>query len=290
MLNHRKSVVTFLALPMIVYMFFVIFPLVATFFYSFTNWDGVSQTYPFVGFSNFARLFQDRFFWNALFNNLKWLVTIVIVPTLLGLSLAALLSEELKGGIFFKVVFYLPTVISYMVTGLLWSWVYEPNIGILNLFLKSLGFSGLARAWLADPKIVLIAIAIAASWRQTGFSMVLYLAGLNGIPKDIVESARMDGADGWKLFWKIIFPLLKSSTTVVITFSIIDSFTVFDIIFSMTQGGPYRTSEVLAVYLYKEAFWNYHAGYSSAIAVVLFAIVLIITSIYMKNTVGREGI
>lgn len=285
---NKKTIFSFLLIPTAMYVFFVIQPLVMTFVYSFTDWDGVSTSYSFLGFKNFIKLLHDDFFWNAFFNNLKWLAVMVSCPTLLGLLLASLLSRDLKGAMFFKVIFYLPTVLSYMVTGLLWSWVYEPNIGILNLFLRSVGLNEITKAWLADPATVLFAIAIAATWRQTGFSMVLYLAGLNGVPKDIIESAKIDGATGWRLFWKIIFPLLKSSTAVVITFSLIDSFTVFDIIFTMTQGGPYRQSEVLAVYLYKEAFWNYRAGYASSIAVMLFVIVLIITSVYIRASKEEE--
>jgi len=284
----KKTIFLFLITPLAVYIFFVISPLIMTFMYSFTDWDGVSTQFSFIGIRNFIELFKNSFFWNALSNNIKWLVMMITIPNLLGLFLASILNENVRGGLIFKVIFYLPTVLSYIVTGLLWSWVFEPNIGALNLFLRSVGLRKMVHAWLAEPSTVLFAIAVAAAWRQTGFSMVLYLAGLKGIPEEIVESARIDGAKGLTLFWKIIFPLLKSSTIVVITFSMIDSFTVFDIIFSMTQGGPYRCSEVLAVYLYKEAFWNYNAGYSCAVAVILFTIVLIITTVYMKFSLKGE--
>jgi ABC-type sugar transport system permease subunit len=267
---------------------------------SLTEWDGLSAP-TFIGCENFRMLFfDDDVFITSLINNVKWLFIFLFIPVLLGLSLAMILNKDIAGDKFFKAAIYSPMILSPAVIGLLWSWIYEPAGGLLNTTLSVVGLKGIVAAmmglsksanpgWLSDPDVVLYCIIAAAAWRHTGYVMILYLTGLKGIPGDVIEAAKVDGATGFKLFWHILLPLLKPSTIIVIVVTIIESLRAFDMVNIMTQGGPFNSSNVLANFMYIEAFKNYRMGYGAAIAIVLFFIMFGFIVVYLREVIKSEA-
>lgn len=289
----------FLAVPLLLYFFWVIGPALYTMYLSLTEWDGLSAPI-FIGLDNFRLLFfGDPVFITSLFNNVKWLLIFLIIPVILGLSLAMILNKNIQGEKFFKAAIYSPMILSPAVIGLIWGWIYDPAGGLLNTTLSVIGVKGIIAAlmslskganpgWLSDPDIVLYCIIAAAAWRHTGYVMILYLTGLKGIPGDVIEAAKVDGAKGWTLFWHILLPLLKPATIIVVVVTIIESLRAFDMVNIMTQGGPFNTSNVLANFMYIEAFKNYRMGYGAAIAVVLFIIMFGFIVVYLREVVKSE--
>jgi ABC-type sugar transport system permease subunit len=276
----------FLIPAMILYITWILLPTLYTFYLSLTNWDGVS-TARFIGFANFQRLFtSDRTFIEALINNVRWLVIFITIPPALGLAMAMIFNTEMWGSRFYKLSFYLPLILSLPVIGLVWAWVYNPRLGLINNFLT--GTFGIADppGWLGDRSLAIWCVIIAAVWRQVGYVMVLYLAGLKNVDPTLVDAARVDGANRWNLFRHVIFPLLAPVTTIVVVISIIDSLRAFDLVAIMTRGG--QSTQVLANFMYIEAFNNYRMGYAAAIAVVLFAISMIFILFYLSTVIKDE--
>lgn len=258
----------FLAFPLTLYVLWVIGPAFYTMYLSLTNWDGLSKP-RFVGLENFRTLFDDPVFMTSLMNNVKWLAIFIVIPVCLGLALAMILNKNIRGEKFFKASIYSPMILSPAVIGLIWGWMYDPSGGLINTTLTAVGLKSLTAGWLSDPKLVLYCIIAAAAWRHTGYVMVLYLTGLKGIPGSVIEAARVDGASGWKMFWHILLPMLRPSTIIVVVVTIIDSLRAFDMVNMMTQGGPFNSSNVLANFMYLEAFHNYRMGFGAAVAVIL---------------------
>ncbi|MDY0091888.1 MAG: sugar ABC transporter permease [Candidatus Vecturithrix sp.] len=289
----------FLAVPLLLYFFWVLGPAFYTMYLSLTEWDGLSAPI-FIGFDNFRLLFfDDPVFITSLMNNVKWLLIFLVIPVILGLSLAMILNKNIRGEKFFKAAIYSPMILSPAVIGLIWGWIYDPAGGFLNMTLSFIGIKGIIAAlmglskgaspgWLSDPDIVLYCIIAAAAWRHTGYVMILYLTGLKGIPGDVIEAAKVDGAKGWPLFWHILLPLLKPATIIVVVVTIIESLRAFDMVNIMTQGGPFNTSNVLANFMYMEAFKNYRMGYGAAVAVVLFIIMFGFIVLYLREVVKSE--
>jgi len=275
----------FLLPPLVLYVVWIIAPTFATFYLSLTNWDGVS-TPVYVGLANFEHLFSaDRTFREALVNNVRWLVIFITVPTTMGLGLALIFNTDMKGGRFFKVSFYSPLVLSFAVIGLVWAWLYNPRLGLINALLVGLGVPD-PPGWLGDRELAIWCVIAAAVWRQVGYVMILYLAGLKNIDPNLVEAAIVDGADRWNLFRRVVLPLLAPVTTVVVVISIIDSLRAFDLVAIMTRGG--QSTQVLANFMYMEAFNNYRMGYAGAIAVVLFGISMVFIGFYLSRIVRDE--
>jgi len=276
----------FLALPLLMYSIWVIFPIIQTLYLSFTDWDGVSPELSLIGWDNFKLLFQDPYFKISLWNNIKWLIGFAGISVPLGLLIAMLLDQKFKGSKVYKTLMYLPMTLSFVVIGQIWSWILEPRCGALNSFLGIFGLKSVG--WLSDPNIVTYSLIMAASWRQISYAMVLYLAGLKQVPKELVEAAWVDGANGWKRFIHIILPMLRPATVVAVTVSVIDSLRAFDIVYVLTRGGPFYSSSVMANYMYIMAFNNYRMGYGSAIATVQFLITLGFIVFYMRNVLKKE--
>ena len=275
--------ISFLFIPMGLYTVIVIGPLLYSFYYSFTNWNGFSPVYDFVGFYNFLKVFRDPLFANAIKNTLIWTLSAILLPTLLGLFLALMLDTKIKGSNFYKSIFYLPICLAPVVVGQIWIWIYQPDWGLLNTLLSGFGFEDYTLAWLANPKTSLFAVIIAWSWQQTGLAMVIFLSGLTTIPNNLLEAAEIDGAAKYQKIFKIVIPLLKPSTIVVVALSVINSLKGFDIVYIMTGGGPFHSSDTLAIFMYNESFKKYLMGYGSAISVVLFMITLVIIVFYFRQ-------
>lgn len=278
----------FLAFPLALYILWVIGPAFYTMYLSLTDWDGLSKP-NFIGLENFRVLFDDPVFMKSFINNVKWLVIFIFLPVCLGLALAMILNKNIRGEKFFKAAIYSPMILSPAVIGLIWGWMYDPSGGLINTTLTAVGMKFLTRGWLSDPKLVLYCIIAAAAWRHTGYVMVLYLTGLKGIPLSVIEAAKVDGANGWKLFLYILFPMLKPSTIIVVVVTVIESLRAFDMVNIMTQGGPFNSSNVLANFMYIEAFQNYRMGFGAGIAVILFFIMFIFIVIYLREVIKSEN-
>jgi ABC-type sugar transport system permease subunit len=289
MVRLRRKILPylFLAIPIIIYLVWVIGPMFYTFYLSLTNWDGLTSP-DFIGFRNYERLFTDKVFFLSLTNNMKWLVSFVTVPVVLGLALAMVLNRAVPGEKFFKMSFYMPMVLAMVVSGLIWGWLYHPRGGLINNILIGLGIVEKGPGWLSDRDLALWSIIIVAIWRQVGYVMVLYLAGLKSINPEFLEAAKMDGANDWQVFLKVLLPLLMPVSVIVLVISVIDSLRAFDLVSVMTRGGPANSSSVLANYMYIQAFNNYRMGYAAAIAVILFLISLVFIFIYLWRVMQDE--
>lgn len=281
--NRRKWIFLFSFLPLGIYTIIVIFPLLSSFIYSFTDWNGFQQDFNWVGFDNFAKIFRDKAFANAIENTVIWMIAAVILPVGGGLSIALLLHEGIWGANLYKSVIYLPICLSLAVIGQVWIWIYQPDWGLINTILRMIHLDQFTMAWLANTKTALASVIIAWSWQQVGLAMVIFLAGLTSIPSELTEAAEMDGATYMQSLRHIVVPLLSPATVIVIALSIINSLKSFDIVYMMTQGGPFHTTDTLAMFMYLESFKKYYMGYGSAISVVLFLIAMIIIVFYFRQ-------
>ncbi|MBB4904707.1 carbohydrate ABC transporter permease [Actinophytocola algeriensis] len=276
----------FLLVPLAVEAFWVFWPALQGFWLSLTNWDGVSPP-TFVGFGNFSELLGDPIFRDSALNTLIWLVLFGGLSAVGGLGLALLLQREGKGVGFYRAALFTPVVFSLVATSLIWQALYQPD-GLLNQLLGGLGLESWQHAWLADPDTALYAVLIPALWRQVGYVMVLYLAGLKGIDPSLFEAAKIDGAGRWQQFRFVTWPQLRSVNSVVLSVIIIDSLRSFDVVWSMTKGGPYHSSELLSTYMYAEAFQSLRLGYASALAVVIFVLAFGVIVAYLVRAFRED--
>jgi ABC-type sugar transport system permease subunit len=271
------------------YAVWIVGPTLFTFYMSLTHWDALSPA-RLAGLENYRRLFfHDRAFAEALGNNLRWLAVFFTIPTTLGLGLALALSgRRPQAGVrrLAASAFYTPLALSLPVIGLIWSWLYNPRLGLINGLLFKLGLAD-PPGWLGDRELAIWCVIAAAVWRQAGYVMVLYAAGLRGIDTRVVEAARVDGAAGWPLLRHVLLPLLWPATTIVLIVATIDSLRSFDLIAIMTRGG--QGTQVLAHLMYMEAFNNYRMGYAAAIGVVLFTISLGMVGLVAWSARPRDG-
>jgi multiple sugar transport system permease protein/raffinose/stachyose/melibiose transport system permease protein len=285
--GNRLSLLLMAGGPLAFYAIFVLLPLAQSIQIATWDWNGLGQP-EFIGLDNFRRALNDRLFVGAFSNTALWLVVAVTVPTALGLLLAVLLDRPLRGSRIYKSAFYMPITLSLVVVGQVWIWIYQPNWGLLNSVLEAVGLDGLTRAWLGDPATSLMAVIVAWCWQQTALSLILYLAALTTIPRDLLEAAAIDGATWWQQFRRVIVPLLRPATVVVITLAVINTLKGFDIVFVLTQGGPFHTSDNLAMFMYSETFFRYRVGYGAAIAVALFILAIIVVVIYFRQSRASE--
>lgn len=263
----------------------LLYPVAYTVAISFTDWNLVAAP-RFVGFEKYRSVALDPAFRRSFENTLLWTGGTLILPVLGGLLLAVGM-ERVPAQRLWKVAIYLPHVLAATVVGVVWNYIYL-NEGVLNQALQHLGLGSLARPWLAFSPTNTYAMIVASTWRALGPAMVLFLVGLQMIPADVVEAAMLDGASALRLLRDVKLPLLKPITAVVVLLSVANSFTTFDLVWVMTQGGPYRSSETLAVTMYRQAFVTWDLGYAAALAVILSAIVLIFSVGYLWLVFRRE--
>ena len=264
MTNRHRNIfwrVVLLAPALLVFTVFVVGPLLNSFRYSVTDWNGVTADPKFVGLANFVKVFTDPEFFRAIANSAIWIVAALAIPTLLGLVLALLLNVGLRGSKIFKSIFYLPICLSAIVVGQIWIWIYQPGWGLLDSGLAYvLGVRRFNFAWLAEPSTALGSVIVAWSWQQTGLAMVIFLAGLTSIPRDLIEAAEIDGVNRWKQTLHIVLPMLRPATVVVVALSMISALKSFDILYVMTGGGPFHSSATLAFFMYEEFFQEVSHG------------------------------
>lgn len=255
-----------------VFLLFFISPTVVGVYYSFTDWNINADTIKFIGLDNYAALFDEPRLKTALRNTLVFALLVTVFQNVCGLTLALVMNEALKTRNILRTIFFLPYVIAPLVIGYIFRAIYHPEHGIVNQFLNGIGLGALARDWLNDPSIALYSIIATDIWKVTGFSMVIYLAGLQFIPRDLTESSSIDGAGYWNRFRHIVFPLLAPAFTVNILLSMISSMKVFEMVYVLTEGGPGYTTEVFFTYIRSE-FSSGEFGYATAINLMLFVLV-----------------
>jgi multiple sugar transport system permease protein len=276
----------FLAPGILMFAIYVIIPIFQSIWISFFEWDGLGPK-TWVGLQNYRDLFDDDSFYTSLWNNFLWL-TLYLLAIPAGLAVALFLNQTVTGIRFYKSLFFFPFVISQVVVGLIFSWFYAPDFGLLP---KIIGFfTGKEIAVLADERYATLGVIAAGLWPQTAYCMILYLTGLNNINPEQVEAARMDNAKGWSMLWNIIIPQLRPATFIALVVTVIGALRSFDLISIMTVGGPYGASRVLSYFMYEQALSEYGVamGYGAAIAVVLFAIMLVFISIFIVRMLSQE--
>jgi raffinose/stachyose/melibiose transport system permease protein len=278
----------FLAPALIIYSVVVVYPMVYSAWLSLFRWDGVAPTKIFVGFDNYVTLLtQNDVFWIALRNNAIWLVAALLLPTSIGLGLAILLNSKFRGSHIFRSVFYFPAVLSLAVVGLIWTWIYHPDLGLLNQALTAAGLKAFTRNWLSDPNIALYPVIIAATWNAVGLPMLLFLAGLQTIPEELHEAAKVEGAGPIRRFLYVTFPLLRETTLIVLAITAINALKAYDIIYVMTNGGPANKTQLLSTWMYFLTYNYNQVGLGTAIAVVLFSLTLIFAIPYIRFMTRR---
>lgn len=257
-----------------------LFPMVFSMILGLTHWDGVNEI-TFVGLKNFADMLKDETFRISTFNTLYYTVTTVPFTLVCSLGLAVLLNSKIRGRNFFRTVYFFPYVASLVAVAVVWNMMFHPTMGPVNNFLAKLGVENIPK-WTASTKWAMPTVIMASIWKGMGYYMIIYLAALQGIPRYLYEVAELDGAGKWAQFFHITRPMLTPATFFVSILLTISCFKVFDLIYVMTNGGPGRATNVLVYHIYNMAFVNFRFGYSSAIAMVLFVIVLIITILQFR--------
>lgn len=283
-LSKRSQTITvagFLLPAMFIYVLFLLIPTLGTLWFSFFRMDGFG-TKEWVGLQNYIDAFtKDRIFWRAFFNNVIYLFATLVLEVGTGLVLAIMLNYKLRGSSLFRILFFTPMVLSMVVVGIMWQFILHPADGLLNRSLIALGLGSLAQPWLANPWTALPAICVVSGWIFAGFFMVLFYAALQRIPASLIESARIDGASEWQIIWNVVLPLMREVILVAVLICATGAFKAFDLVFVMTNGQPFHTTEMIATWMVKEAFNRFHLGYGSALNIIMTIIVLAISALFL---------
>ncbi len=286
-MNKKGQVVSYLfILPAFLLVFvLLLIPMFQNIYYSFFDWDGISEPI-FIGLKNYISFFSDENFLVSFRNTLIWVGFTLIFPVMGGLLIAIFVKGMVLEK-FFKSIFFIPLTISFVATGIIWTYMFSKELGVLNNLFNVFGIKR-SVSWLTGVPLNTFSLLIAWTWQQLGVNMVLFLMGLATIPEEPIEAAVIDGANKWQTFVYVTFPMLRPITTIVITMAMVNSFKAFDIIYVMTRGGPYRSSETLAVTMFRETFTLFRMGYGAAISVLLSIIVIAVSAIYIKRMARKE--
>ncbi len=283
MYKNKKILWLFIVPGVFLVAMFVFFPLVLNVYYSFFRWSAFSQTREFVGIHYYIRLFEDPIIRSAIMNNTLYAVVSVLCQCGIGLVLAALFENRLmrKFQPIFRTAYFIPSIISITVIGLMWQFIYSPSIGFVNPLLELVGLEQFVSDWLGSSKTAMGAVIFVSQWQNIGYIMLLFIVAIQKIDESIFESTRIDGANGIQNFFRIIVPLVKDTILVTCVITVIGAYRVFSEIYVMTGGGPGNTTETLASYMYNAGFRNDEMGYASTIAVLIFLILLVLTYVQM---------
>jgi multiple sugar transport system permease protein len=284
-MRKNWSAYLFIAPGLLHFAIFTLFAVGFAFYISFHEWNIIKPDKPFVGLENYARLFQDPRFLRAVTNTLTFMVGIPL-GLATGLSVALLLNTKVRGQAIYRTLFYIPVVTPLVVSSIIWKWVYQGDYGLLNYYLLKLGIIDHKIVWLADPDLALPALIIMMIWGGTGSTMVIYLAGLQSIPEEMYDAAKVDGANALQRLLFITIPLLRPTTFFLLITSVIGTFQIFTEVYIMTNGGPLNRTTTIGYYLYTNAFRELDMGYATAMAFVLFAMIFVFTLLQWKYTRG----
>ena len=283
-----KTALAFIAPALILYVLFIIVPTVSSVYYSFTSWDGISPDVKFIGLANYKEIFTSARFGNALKNTIILTIFISVLENAFALALAVLVDNIRCGKNFFRSAFYIPVLISGIVSGFIWKIMYNYNFGAINSILTQIGLGDFRQDWLGNTALTLIMIGVVLVWKGAGYYMIIYLASLQSVSTDVIEAAEIDGASPWQRFRMITIPLISGAFTINFTLSLINGLKVFDQINVMTDGGPGFTSETLVYLLYKVGFTEGRQGFGTAVGIMLLFIIIILNTIQQKFLRSRE--
>ena len=288
--QSQASQALFLLAPAVaVYTVFAIWPMIEVFILSFQRWNGIDAERTFAGLDNYRHIFtNDPVFWVAFQNTVIWTILSVIIPPAIGLILALGLNAKLFGRGALRAIYYLPVIIAPIAVATMWRWMYDPFFGLVSQIFTDLGLGRLILDWLGDRNVALYSMFVAYTWQSVGFSMVLFLAGLQSVDRSLIEAARIDGASRWQTFRYVTLPALQVTITIVIVLSTISSLKAFDIVYGMTGGGPSQSTQMLAMWAFVQSMQIFDFGRGSAISVVLLIITLCIVVPYMRWSRRRE--
>jgi len=289
--RRREALAAYLLLApaMLAFLLFMLIPVILSFLLSFYKWSGISLTsLKFVGLDNYTKMLNDDVFWTALKNNMVFIVLGMTAAVVLGLVVAVLLEQSFRGSIFFRGLYFLPTVLSIVVIGIVFTFLLSPVFGIIKPLLALVGVEA-DPAPLGDPNQVLYVLIGVETWRNFGFAMFLFVAGLKALDHNLVEAARLDGATGWQTFWHVTLPQLRPVTLMVATLVGIGMLKLFDLVYVMTGGGPSHATEVLNTFSYQQGFQFNQVGYGATIAVVLLFVTFLLTIVRFKVLPDERG-
>lgn len=267
----------FLAPALLVLVAFTLYPMAQAVYLSLTDYNLIKAA-EFVGLDNYVELLSDPAFWNAFWNTVLYAAVVAPVTVVLALLFAVMLNQALFGRTFVRTAIFLPFIVSLGIIAIAWSFLLDPNIGLLSYWLGQVGIVT-EQGWLTDPRFAMPSVMLVGVWKFVGFYMVIYLAGLQSIPGDLYEAAKIDGAGAWKRFWHITLPLLSNQTLLVSVLALIATLQAFDQIYVMTRGGPFFKTETLVMLIYREGFQELRFGYASAISFVLLLFVFILSMV-----------
>ena len=286
--RNGLTITAFLSPAIIVYVLFVLYPMVRAVWFSLYDWNGLGPMEDFVGWRNFERILSDNVFQMAVRHNLTLVVLSLVVQLPIALAIALMIRDGIPGRAMFRTIFFLPYVLSEVVTGVVWVFIYRPQNGLLNWVAGGIipGFEPVAL--LADTGTVLYAVFAVITWKFFGFHMILYMAGLQAIPSELEDAARVDGASGWQVLRDVTLPLLGPTIRVSIFFSVLGSLQFFDLIWIMTKGGPVDASNTMATYMYTAGFTRFQLGYGAAVSLVIFLICFGFSILYQRFVMRRD--
>lgn len=271
---------------LIFYAVFSIYPIIGGIALSFYRWDGAGPKVS-AGFGNYLFAFRDRIVAKAFWNNTLYTLGILLGGVFIGLLLAVSLTRNFRGRNVYKTTFFVPRILTQVVVAMVWSWIFNPFFGPLQFIGKVLRIPLFTKGWLGNPQLALPALIFAGSWTYFGFCMVIFLAGLANIDLTLFDAAKIDGANNWQIFFSITIPQLRPIITMVVLYTIIDSFKVFDLVYLLTKGGPGNATQIVSTYVYQKAFSEAQVGYGASIAVILTVFLVVLSAGYIK--IGEKG-
>lgn len=279
-LSKRRYKIAFLIPSLLVYTLFIVVPIFVGIGYSFTKYTGIGKA-RFTGLSNYQRLFHDKLFWTSFRNTVLIFVVASVLLLVLSFALALLLNSRLKFSDTSKALIFSPAIIAPIIVGIIWVYILDPKIGMINSLLHVIGLDGLQQQWIGGATLTPYSTAIIFFWQQLGYLTTIFIAGLKMIPEEILEAARVDGANAWQRTLRIVIPMMRSTISTVVVLIITGIFKIFEIVQQTTGGGPNHLSETLVTYAYSVTFQNGQYGYGMSIATVTFVISLVITGAYL---------
>jgi len=289
--NRPVTILLYLLPASILFFTFVLFPIIQGAYYSLFRWNGLGPLQNFVGLDHFKAMFQHRPFQLALLHNGVIILLSIFVQLPIALGLALLVRRKMPGRVIFRTIFFTPYIIAEAITAVLWSFILNPRFAasdIINRVLDAVVPFYQPGAWLGEPGKVMIAIFVVLTWKYFGLHMILYIAGLQQIPREVEEQASVDGANGWQTLINVTIPMLSKTIFTTIYLSVLGSIQQFDLVWLMTEGGPVNSSEVLTTYMYRNGFISFKLGYGAAVAIVLFLICLVFSLIYQRLFMREE--
>lgn len=279
-------IIFFLLPSMIVYVWMVIVPVLRAIQFSLYKWNGLEDLTNYQALDNFIKIFNDQVFREAIGNNFLIILLSLVLQLPIALGLATLLQSKIPGRALFRTIFFMPFVLSEVITGIIFNYIFRAQGGLVNIMLEWVNIDG--PAWLGEPDMVMYAIFIALTWKYFGYHMVLYLAGLQGIPSALKEAARIDGANEWNVFRHVTLPLMAPTIRLTIYLSVIGSLQTFDLIWAMTRGGPVSASETMATYMFRSGFLKQQLGYGSSLAIVIFILAFVFSLVFQRFGMQRD--